>query len=53
MRDVELGHIVKGRHTTIATHLQHFLSFIGKDAKLKELERTERSKAGMQKTLTS
>ena len=27
MRDVELGHIVKGRHTTIATHLQHFLSF--------------------------
>ena len=30
MRDVELGHIVKGRHTTIATHLQHFLSFIGK-----------------------
>ena len=37
MRDVELGHIVKGRHTTIATHLQHFLSFIGKDTKLKEL----------------
>ena len=36
MRDVELGHIVKGRHTTIATHLQHFLSFIGKDTKLKE-----------------
>ena len=35
MRDVELGHIVKGRHTTIATHLQHFLSFIGKDTKLK------------------
>ena len=31
MRDVELGHIVKGRHTTIATHLQHFLSFIGKE----------------------
>jgi len=23
-RDVELGHIVKGRHTTIATHLQHY-----------------------------
>lgn len=41
MRDVELGHIVKGRHTTIATHLQHFLSFIGKDTKLKELERTD------------
>lgn len=31
MRDVELGHIVKGRHTTIATHLQHFLRYIGKD----------------------
>ena len=41
MRDVEFGHIVKGRHTTIATHLQHFLSFIGKDTKLKELERTD------------
>ena len=40
-RDVELGHIVKGRHLTIATHLQHFLSFIGKDTKLKELERTD------------
>jgi hypothetical protein len=40
-RDVELGHIVKGRHTTIATHLQHFLSFIGKDTKLKELERSD------------
>ena len=36
MRDVELGHIVKGRHTTIATHLQHFLSFIGKDTKKNE-----------------
>jgi hypothetical protein len=40
-RDVELGHIVKGRLTTIATHLQHYLSFIGKDTKLKELERTD------------
>lgn len=40
-RDVEHGHIVKGRHTTIATHLQHFLSYICKDAKLKELERTD------------
>ena len=33
MRDVELGHIVSGRLATIATHLQHFLSFIGKDTK--------------------
>jgi integrase len=40
-RDVELGHIVKGRHATIATHLQHWLSFIGKDTKLKELESTD------------
>ena len=40
-RDVELGHIVSGRLATIATHLQHFLSFIGKDTKLKELERTD------------
>ena len=35
-RDVELGHIVSGRLATIATHLQHCLSFIGKDTKLKE-----------------
>jgi hypothetical protein len=41
MRDVKLGHIVKGRHTTITTHLQHFLSYIGKYTKLKELERTD------------
>jgi integrase len=40
-RDVELGHIVSGRLATIATHLQHFLGFIGKDTKLKELERTD------------
>ena len=40
-RDVELGHIVSGRLATIATHLQHFLSYIGKDTKLKELERTD------------
>ena len=40
-RDVELGHILSGRLATIATHLQHWLSFIGKDTKLKELERTD------------
>lgn len=40
-RDVELGHIVSGRHSTITTHLQHFLNFIGKDTKLKELECTD------------
>ena len=31
----------KGRYTTIATHLQHFLSYIGKDTMLRELERTD------------
>ena len=45
-RDVELGHIVSGRLATIATHLQHFLSYIGKDTKLKELERTAYDHAG-------
>lgn len=40
-KDVELGHIVKGRLATIRTHLQHWLGFIGKDTKLKELERTD------------
>ncbi len=33
--------MVKGRHTTIATHLQHSLSLIGKDTKLKQLELTD------------
>jgi hypothetical protein len=39
--DVETGQIVKGRLGTIKTHLGHWLDFIGKDAKLKELERTD------------
>ena len=39
--DVEAGLIVSGRHKTISTHLQHWLKFIGKDVKLKELERTD------------
>ena len=41
LKDVESGLIVVGRHTTINTHLQHWLEFIGKDTKLKELERTD------------
>lgn len=41
LKDVESGLIVVGRHTTIKTHLQHWLEFIGKDTKLKELERTD------------
>ena len=39
--DVEAGLIVKGRLGTIRTHLTHFLDFIGRDVKLKELERTD------------
>lgn len=35
------GLIVSGRHKTIKTHLQHWLNFIGKDTKLKELDRTD------------
>jgi integrase len=40
-KDVTNGYIVSGRYTTIATHLKHWLEFIGKDVKLKELERTD------------
>jgi len=40
-KDVTNGYIVSGRYTTIATHLKHWLNFIGKDVKLKELERTD------------
>lgn len=39
--DVEAGLIVKGRFRTIRTHLEHWLDFIGRDTKLKELERTD------------
>ena len=41
LRDVESGLIVVGRHTTIKTHLQHWLEFIGKDTKLKGLDSTD------------
>ena len=40
-KDVTNGYIVSGRYNTIATHLNHWLKFIGKDVKLKELERTD------------
>lgn len=41
-RAKEIGtHIVKGRHATIKTHLEHWLDVIGRDSKLKELERTD------------
>lgn len=39
--DVEAELIVKGRYRTIKTHLEHWLEFIGRDTKLKELERTD------------
>lgn len=38
-KDYEAGLIVIGRYGTIKTHLEHWLDFIGKDTKLKELER--------------
>ena len=43
-RSMEVGQaagIVSGRYTTIKTHLEHWLEFIGRDVKLKELERTD------------
>jgi len=40
-KDLDAGLIVKGRLVTIKTHLQHWLNFIKKDAKLKELQRTD------------
>ena len=40
-KDVEAELIVKGRLSTIKTHLSHWLDFIGRDVKLKELERTD------------
>lgn len=40
-KDVTSGPIVPGRLSTITTQHQHWLSFIGKDTKLKELERTD------------
>lgn len=40
-KDVDAGLIVKGRYSTIKTHLEHWLGFIKRDTKLKELERTD------------
>ena len=40
-KDYEAGLIVIGRYGTIKTHLEHWLDFIGRDVKLKELERTD------------
>lgn len=38
--EVELGTITKGRRGTISTHLSHWLAYIGRDKKLKELDRS-------------
>lgn len=40
-KHLEIGNIVKGRLGTIKTHLDHWLEFIKKDYKLKELQRTD------------
>ncbi len=40
-KDVEVGIIVKGRYSTIKTHLEHRIDYIKRDTKLKELERTD------------
>ena len=40
-KDVESGIIVKQRFSVIRTQLNHWLDVIGKDTKLKELERTD------------
>jgi integrase len=40
-KDLDAGLIVKERLITIKTHLQHWLNFIKKDTKLKELQRTD------------
>jgi len=40
-KDMEAGLIVKGRLSTIKTHLEHWLKFIGKDTKIKEMERSD------------
>ena len=52
MTDVAAGLIVKGRYATIKTHLTHWLNFIGKDVKLKELERTDCQNYYHQRTKT-
>ena len=49
----EIGtHIVIGRYQTISTHLNHWLRFIGKDTKLKELERTDCENYAYERTKT-
>lgn len=41
--------ITKGRYSTIKTHLEHWLDFIHRDTKLKELERTDCDEYALQR----
>ncbi len=55
-RNKEVGQsngIVAGRYTTIKTHLEHWLEFIGRDVKLKELERTDCEDYFLERTATT
>lgn len=49
-KDMEAGLIVKGRPTTIKTHLEHWLNFLGKYTKLKKMERTDCEKYSHNRT---
>lgn len=49
-KDVEAGIIVKGRLSTVKTHLDHWLNYIKKDTKLKELERSDCSDYFLKRT---
>lgn len=40
-KDIKAELITEGRYKTIVTHLTHWLKFIGKDTKLKEMHRTD------------
>lgn len=51
-KDVVAGIIVEGRYGTIKTHLEHWLDFIKRDTKLKELERTDCENYYAQRTAT-
>jgi len=51
-KDVDAGIIVEGRYGTIKTHLEHWLDFIKRDTKLKELERTDCENYYAQRTAT-
>ena len=51
-KDVEAGIIVKGRFSVIRTQLNHWLDVIGRDTKLKELERTDCENYFLERTKT-